>query len=163
MTDSGVNYAPFVEQELRSERERRTTLDARGQAVVTTSGVLVTILSTVTAIAINRKVLIVPGPVRYSILSTLACFIIAVILGILATINFKYDVASKSTLMQLSREHSADSREIAERNIVATNVATILTLRKGNDRKATFLFTALFAQLAALLSLAIAVLLAVIA
>jgi hypothetical protein len=163
LTDSGVNYAPFVEQELKAERERRTTLDARGQAVVTTAGVLVTILSTVSAIAINKKLLAVSGPVRYSILSALACFILAVILGILATINFKYDVANKSTLLQLPREHSTDSKELAERNIVATNVTTILTLRRGNDRKATFLFAALFAQLAALLGLAVAVLLAVIA
>lgn len=163
MTNSGVNYAPFVEQELKAERERRATLDGRGQAVVTTAGVLVTILSTVSAIAINKKLLVVSGPVRYSILSALACFILAVTLGILATINFKYDVAAGSTLVQLPREHSTDGKEIAERNIVATNVATILSLRKGNDRKATFLFTALFAQLAALLCLAVAVLLAVIA
>jgi hypothetical protein len=133
LTDSGVNYAPFVEQELKSERERRSTLDTRGQTVVTTSGVLITILSAVTAIAVNRKVLVAPGAVRYSILSALACFIIAVFFGILATINFKYHVASKSTLLRLPREHSADSREVAERNIVATNVTTILTLRKGND------------------------------
>ena len=163
MTDSGVNYAPFVEQELKSERERRSALDTRGQTVVTTSGVLITILSAVTAVAINRKILVVPGAVRYSILSALACFILAVFFGILATINFKYYVASKSTLLQLSREHSADSREVAERNIVATNVTTILTLRKGNDIKVVLLLVALFAQLAALLSLGAAVLLAVIA
>jgi hypothetical protein len=163
LTDSGVSYATFVEQELKAERERRTTLDARGQAVVTTAGVLVTILSTVTAIAINKKLLVIPGPVRYAILSALACFILAVILGILATINFKYDVASKSTLLQLPREHWTDRKEIADRNVVATNVTTILTVRRGNDRKATFLFAALFAQVAALLGLTVAVLLAVIA
>jgi hypothetical protein len=163
LTDSGLNYAPFVEQELKAERDRRATFDARGQAVVTTSGVLLTILSTVTAITINRKVLAVSGPVRYAILSALACFVIAVALGILATINFKYDVAAKSALLQLPREHSVDSREIAERNIVTTNVSTVLTLRKGNDLKAIFLLAALFAQLAALLGLAVAVLLAVIA
>lgn len=123
---------------------------------------MVTILSTVTAIAINKKLLVIPGPVRYSILSAVACFILAVILGILATINFKYDVASKSTLLQLPREHWTDSKEVSDRNIVATNVATILTIRRGNDRKATFLFSALFAQLAALLGLTVAVLLAVI-
>jgi Flp pilus assembly protein TadB len=129
VTDSGLPYAPFVEQELKAERERRATLDSRGQAVVTTSGALVTLLTAIGAVVFKLKGLIVPDEARYALVTALACFIIAAFFGILVTINFKYDVASKKTLQQLPRSHSNDSAELAQRNIVATNVKTIITLR----------------------------------
>ena len=158
--NGGAKYASFVEQELKAERARRGTLDGRGQAVVTTSGALVALLSAVGAIVINRKGFVLPAVARYPLFSALSFFVIATFFGILVTINFKYEVASKETLSKL-RGHWADSDNVAMRNIVATNVMTIATLRRGNDKKATLLFVALFAQLGALLSLAVTVFLAI--
>jgi hypothetical protein len=44
VSDQGKSYAAFIEGELKAERERRTTYDTRGQALVTTSGALVTLI-----------------------------------------------------------------------------------------------------------------------
>lgn len=160
MTDNGTYYTAFIEQELKDERERRAALDTRGQAIVTTSGVLLTLLSAVSTIAIGRKTLAVPQDVRYALLSALGLFIIAAFFGILATFNFTYSVAGEDSLYEIPRGHFTDSREVAERNIAAINVTTIITLRTGNNRKVVLLLAALFTQLAALLSLGAAVLLA---
>jgi hypothetical protein len=157
----GAKYASFVEQELKAERARRGTLDGRGQAVVTTSGALAALLTAVGAIVVNRKGFVLPVVARYPLVSALAFFVIAAFFGILVTINFKYEVASKKTLSKLPRGHWADSDNVAMRNIVATNVMTIATLRRGNDTKVTLLLVALFAQLGALLSLAVTVFLAI--
>lgn len=70
-------------------------------------------------------------------------------------------MASKETLAELVRAHLADTDGVALVSILTTNVTTIVTLRSGNDKKATRLLVALFAQLGALLSLAGAVFLAV--
>lgn len=157
----GARYASFVEQELKAERDRRVTLDGRGQAVVTTSAGLVALLGAVGAIVINRKDFALPAVARYPLLSALILFVAATGFGILATINFKYDVASKETLAELVRAHLTDADDIALASILTTNVTTIVTLRRGNDKKAALLLVALFAQLGALLSLAATVFLAV--
>jgi hypothetical protein len=159
--NGGAKYASFVEQELKAERARRGTLDGRGQAVVTTSGALAALLSAVGAIVINHKGFVLPAVARYPLVSALAFFVVATFFGILVTINFEYEVASKKTLAELPRGHWADSDNKAMKNIVAANVTTIVTLRRGNDKKVTLLFVALFAQLAALLSLAVTVFLAI--
>jgi hypothetical protein len=70
VSDDGTYYAAFIEQELKFERERRATLDTRGQAVVTTSGALLTLVSAITAIAIDQKARVTrtagrPLPVAY--------------------------------------------------------------------------------------------------
>jgi hypothetical protein len=49
VSDQGEVYAAFIENELKVERDRRTALDARGLAIVTTSGTLTTLLVAVGA------------------------------------------------------------------------------------------------------------------
>lgn len=161
MNDGGERYASFVEQELKAERTRRETLDGRGQAVVTTSGALVALLGAVGAIVMQRAGFALPGDAHYPLLAALVLFVVATFFGILVTYNFKYDVADRETLAELA-EHLTDSDdEIALISTVGTNVKTIVTLRRGNNIKATLLLVALFAQLGALLSLAATVYLAV--
>lgn len=157
MTDRTPKYVLFFEQELKSERERRTALDGRGQAVVTTSGALVALLSAVGAIVIHRSTFVFPGSARYPLVGALVLFVVAAFLGILATMNFKYDVVSMDSLGEMLRSHWIDSDEVALKNIAAANVSTIVTMRRGNNKKAALLLMALFAQLGALSSLSIAV------
>jgi hypothetical protein len=157
--NDGSRYAFFVEQELKAERDRRQILDGRGQAVVTTSAALVALLGAVGAVVIDRNGFVLPQVARYPLLSALVLFVVATF-GILATVNFKYEVASKETLAEL-RAHLGDCDEVALASILTTNVTTIVTLRSGNHKKATRLLVALFAQLGALLSLAATVFLAV--
>lgn len=156
----GARYASFVEQELKAEWNRRATLDGRGQAVVTTSAALVALLGAVGAIVINRKGFTMPAVTRYPLLSALILFVVATGLGIVVTVNFRYEVASKESLAELPA-HLSDADDVALDNIVVINVTTIVTLRHGNDKKAALALIALFAELGALLSLAATVFLAV--
>jgi xanthine/uracil/vitamin C permease (AzgA family) len=153
LTDGGLKYAGFVEQELKAERDRRTSLDARAQSLVTTSGSLVTLLSAVGAFVSSRSGYALPRGAGYPLVVTVTMFTITLLFAIVATYNFKYEVADAETLLQIPRSHWADSEDIAVKNITATNVTTVLTLRRGNDRKVKFILAALVAQLVALGSL----------
>ena len=161
MTDNGPKYVSFVDQELKAERERRTTLDGRGQAIVTTSGALVALLSAVGVIVSHRSSFVLPQAARYPLVAALVLFVIAAFLGILATMNFKYDVVSRDSLAQMVRRHWPDTDDVAAKNIATANVNTTVTMRRGNNKKAVLLLVALFAQLGALLSLSVAVFLLV--
>jgi hypothetical protein len=160
VSDGAERYVSFVEQELKAEKDRRETLDGRGQAVVTTSGALVALLGAVGALVIDRNGFVLPSDAHYPLLAALVLFVAASLLGILVTIDFRYAVASAETL-DLMEKHLTDSDQTARKSIVGTNVKTIVTLRRGNNKKASFLFVALFTQLGAVLSLALTVYLAV--
>jgi len=139
----GERYASFVDQELKAERDRRETLDSRGQAIVTTSGALVALLGAVGAFVIDRSGFVLPTDAHYPLLATLGFFVVASFLGILGTFNFKYEVADRDTLAELAQAHLTDSDQLALTSTVGTNVTTIVTLRRGNNIKATLLLFAL--------------------
>jgi hypothetical protein len=161
VSDGGPRYASFVEQELQAERDRRATLDGRGQAIITTSGALVALVGAVGAFVINRNGFVLPADAHIPLLAALGLFVVSSFFGIVTTFNFKYDVASRETLAELVRTHLTDPDQLALTSIVGTNVTTIVTLRRGNNIKAWLLLIARIAQLGALLSLAVTVYLAV--
>jgi hypothetical protein len=150
MSEGGAKYATFLEQELKAERDRRTSLDARAQSFVTASGSLVALLAALSALIGSRKDYTVPSSAHIPLLCTVALFWFTLMAAILATFNFKYDVAKAPTLEQMPREHWRDDESTAMRNIAAINVSTVLTLRYGNNKKVTLLLTAFVGQLLSL-------------
>jgi hypothetical protein len=162
LNDGGAKYAAFVEQELRAERDRRSSLDARAQSFVTASGTLVTLSAAIGAFVSSRKDYVVPSVAQFPLIITVTLFTITLILAILATFNFAYQVADRRTLEGMPRDHWNDEEGTALRNVVALNVTTVLTLRHGNNQKVAFLLAALVAQLIALTSLGLTVYLMVI-
>jgi hypothetical protein len=153
LSTGGNRYAAFVEQELKAERDRRTSLDARSQSFVTSSGGLVTILAAVGAFVSGRAGDTLPPAAVAPLIATVLGFTTALVFAILATYNFAYRVADRRTLEALPRGHWEDNDDTAAKNVVATNVATVLTLRQGNNKKVSYLLVALFAQLIALVAL----------
>lgn len=153
MTDGGPRLAAFLEQELKAERDRRAAADARGQSVVTTSAGLVALFAAVGAFVSNQDKYQLPRAALVPLTATLAMFAVAAFLGILATYNFAYRVADGESLLAI-HQHMTDSETVAIKNVALTNARTVSTLRSGNNKKATLLLLALFAQLAALISLA---------
>lgn len=160
MTNGGPRLAAFVEQELKAERDRRAAVDARGQSVVTTSASLVTLFVAVGAFITSQDKFEFPRVALWPLGATLAAFGIATCLAILATFNLAYRVADGATLSAIPH-HLTDSEEDTNTNIVTTNVLTVRTMRSGTNKKTWLLFSALCAQLAALISLAVTIFLVI--
>src|SRR5688500_4320382 len=98
MTDQGETYAQFIESELKAERDRRTSYDARGQALITTSGALVTLLVGVAAIVRVNVISQLPMAVSVVVAAAILLLIAASGCGIVVGWNHRYVVAKVSTL-----------------------------------------------------------------
>jgi hypothetical protein len=146
----GQVYLAFIEGELKAERERRTALDGRGQTLVTASGVLVTLLSGVSALVQSGVKSPVPPLAIGLELLALVLFLLAAVSGIVAGWNRCYAVAAPSTHSRMLAEHWTDS-EVDARNQVATvHAMTVRTLREANRLKAACVSAGLVLQVLAL-------------
>jgi hypothetical protein len=153
----GDAYSAFIKDQLDAEYDRRAVLDARGVAVVTTSGVLITLVIAAAGFLLGKNYLpTTPG--RWLFAVGLILFVGAALFGLWANALRSYDVAKRARLEEMTTNaHWSDSEQEARRNIAASNTVTVKSLREGNDSKATILTVGLTLQLAALLCLAVAV------
>lgn len=160
MSDSekrGETYSAFIKEQLDAEYDRRASLDARGIAVITTSGVLATLVFGAAAFALGRDY--VPSILgRGLVVAGLILFCGATLFALIASALRGYDVAKRARLDEMtSNSHWMDSEEEARRSTAASNTATIKSLREGNDQKATRLVIALVLQFLAISCLMFAV------
>jgi len=157
VTEQGASYATFIEAELRAERDRRTTLDAKGLGIVTTTAALTTVLTAVGAFVSTRSGFRLPHGIFWPLAGTLVAFVVAAVLGILAAGLHPYAVATPKTLEQMLRGHWQDHEVDARNNVSRMNMETIASLRRGNNRKGKFVSVATWFQIGGLVSLAVVV------
>ncbi|MEV8516165.1 hypothetical protein [Dactylosporangium sp. NPDC051484] len=152
--NQGLVYATFIEVELKSERERRTYLDSRGASLVTTSGSLVTLLAAVGAFVMRGDGYTLPALARFPLLLTLFSFVAAAAFGVTATWMHKHQVADVRDLNNMRTSHWKDDPIDSRSVVTELNVGTIGSLRRRNNRKASWLLAGLIAQVIALFGLA---------
>jgi hypothetical protein len=154
VSDQGAAYLAFVEGELRAERERRATFDARGQGLITTSGVLVTLLGGLAAV-VRGGTAVRPGPIAVVIVVlALTLFVMAAICGIVAGWNRRYAVTTYGTITTMLGAHWTDTEVDARNNIATVHAKTINTLRAANKFKAACVSAGLILQVLALTTFA---------
>ncbi|MFD6392476.1 hypothetical protein [Nocardia sp. NPDC060259] len=156
MSDQGKTYAAFIEGELKTERERRSAYDARGQVIVTSSGALVTLLGRLAALVKSSTVATFPAPVVIAVGVALALFVGAAACGIVAGWNKYYAAATASTLARMIGEHWTDDEVDARNNVAAVQVRTVDTLRRANAFKARWVGIGLIVQVSALVASGVA-------
>ena len=155
MSDQGVTYATFIEAELKLEYERRTTLDARGLAIVTTSSGVITLLLAVAVLFLGKDFELGPEA-KWAVVGALALFLIAALFGLLANAARLYEVTHSDTLKEMTQAHWVDD-EVDARNVCSyRNVVTLASLRDGNNDKSRQVSIAFWFQLAAITALAVA-------
>lgn len=154
MAEQGETYAKFIEAELKTEMERRASLDARGLGIVTSSTALITLM-------FSLSVLITGKDYTFGVLGqggvvvSLLLFIVAGVLGIAANQAREYEVTHEDTLYEMLGAHWTDDEVDARNTCAYRNVVSIQSLRRGNESKAEQITWALFFQVAAITALAI--------
>ena len=152
MSDQGDTYAQFIESELKLEYERRSTLDSRALAVATSSSAFLALVFAVSVVVTGKDYKFSHGGTR-GLLITLASFIAAAALGLVANAAREYEVPAVATLRLMTSDHWTD-REVDARNITAgLNVTAIAFLRGGNNSKARLVVVAFLFQMAAVLGI----------
>lgn len=157
MSEQGKTYLEFVEAELKAERDRRSTHDSRGQALVTTSGALVTLLTGLAAVVRTGNAGRFPPAIPIAVGIALGLFVCAAACGILAGWNRHYALASYTTLNRMLNEHWTDDEVDARNNVATVHAMTVHTLRQVNAFKAACVSIGLVVQVLALIALSVAI------
>ncbi len=145
---------------MASEVTRKTSLEQRGLAVVTSSGTLTTLLFAIGTVAGGRP-LVAAGATRFALLAALFCFIAAAVAGIVANwpwATHSVPVDQPSGLRNLIEPTTFYGDEKAvDRRIAEVQVDQIERLRRVNGWKATALLAGLALEVLAILAVAVVV------
>jgi hypothetical protein len=155
--DQGLVYATFIESELKAEKERRASIEARGVSVITTSSGLVTLIAAVGAFVIRGDKFVLPGSGKVALLVAVMAFAVAAGCGIATNWSYKYTVASIADLEAMRTDQWMDDAVDSRSVTTVINAKTIKSLRDCNERKVEWLRAGQIAQLLALVALSVAV------
>ncbi|MFL5924558.1 MAG: hypothetical protein ACJ743_09985 [Gaiellaceae bacterium] len=155
--DDGEAYAVFIEKELADQRASKTSMEQRCIAVVSTSGVLVTLLFGFAAIARKSSEFQVPDSARLWFYLALGSFVIAAVAGLVGNSPRKYRGAKSAALEHLLREKWSDPPRVARRRVARTHVVIYHSYRRVNRFKAFVLTAAITSEVVAVLFLAVAI------
>ena len=98
MATGGDVFTAFVEAEVKAERERRASLDARGVGILTTSGTLLTLVFAIGAIVTGVTGYTPPAASVILLTLGLVGFVAAAFCGLMANRLKKYDVVTPAQL-----------------------------------------------------------------
>ncbi|MFG1771737.1 hypothetical protein ACGFIX_19360 [Nocardia salmonicida] len=159
MSEQGKTYSAFIEAELKAEHQRRATYDVRAQALVTSAGVLTTLLGGAVALIKTSATSELPSHVFLAAGITLLFLIAAAACGAVAGWNKPYTVLDKQALQKLSTDLWGDDEIDARNNVTDSLVDTLTSLRVGTSFKAQWVAYGLITQVVALFLLSVVVML----
>lgn len=156
----GEVYASFVERELEDQRASKASIEQRGIAVVTTSGILVTLLFGLAALVTESENFVVPEKSRPWLYLALLGFVVAA--GAALITNLPRNLESARTygpksLDRLIRLRWDDSPRAAKRRIALTRLGLLHSYKKVNNFKGRVLIAAVIAEVVAVAAVAVAV------
>lgn len=151
---AGVAYLEIIEEQLREERFRKSSLEGRGVFVVTSAGGLVSLAAAFIASSDRAQELLNAGVRRDLIIASLVCLVIAGGGGIAANVPLKYTEPKVLELEAAVRSYwTGDRIDAAQQNALAW-LATLARAREMNLLKSWFVTAALVAEGAAFACLA---------
>jgi capsid protein len=150
-------YAAYVAAQVAGQEARKSSSEQRGLAVITTSGVLVSLLFGLTAILTGAADYQLPEVSRIALLAALVFFVVAAIGGIVTNLPRSYRGVTADALKKQIDERWNDSAARAQREVALTDLKVIRRAKEQNSWKGRSLIIAIAAEILAVLCLAIAV------
>jgi hypothetical protein len=147
-SDGSVLYAAFAQDQLTAEESRKTSLEQRGLAVITSSGVLATLGFGALVLIKRGDTVPLPGPGAYLLAGSAFALLIAAILALVTNVPLRHRAINPAALLNSLREHWADGPGVARARIVSTQARLLYAVRHANDVKAIFVLAAMSAEVA---------------
>jgi hypothetical protein len=151
-------FAELVSELLAAEERRQASLEARGSAVITVSGALVTLLLALAALVTEEQTFTLPDAARDRLSLAVVAFVLAALLAIATYAPQAARVTDPAELAKVLPTIWDRGTDFALKKATATRIDQLTTTQAANDRKARALLAAVAAQVVALLLLAWAVL-----
>jgi hypothetical protein len=158
----GQVYAAFVTTRLAEEEGRGRSLQARGLAVVTTSGTLVTLIFAIAQFVPRGKMVArVPGASRWLLAIAAAAFVGAAVGGLLANIPRVLVRPRLSDLVARIETRWSAPAAAAEKTVALARARQLQDLEGANDGAARAVLAGLAAEVLAIALAAAAVVVAI--
>jgi hypothetical protein len=149
-TDAGSAYRHLISDQLAEERSRKSSLEARGVTVITTSGTLGTLLFALTAGLTATANFKLPSGARLPLLLALIAFVCASICGLTTNLPVMYKEATPQGLAKLvDTKYWTAPPAIGELRVAAAEVTLLGAARSANNLKVCLLITAIGAEVLA--------------
>lgn len=156
MTATGADtYSDFVKTLLDAEAARKTSIEAKGSAVITTSGTLVTLLFGLVAVITSRATFKLPLSAHGWLMAAVISFVVAVAAAILVSVPLPY--GQTSITVEDLQDWWNDSLPDAEAAVAGARLLGLTAARRMNSLKVLVLGIALLAEFVALAMLTVAV------
>ncbi len=142
---SGVGvYGAFVDAELRAQDARKASFEQRGLAVVTTSGVLVTLLFALAGLSTKSKAtFVLPHSARLWLVVALIAFVLAAASALATNFPLPYAIVTPDEIEKRLNEKPIRSEPRAERDVALTRVTALRDAKSKNTIKGRLLFAAI--------------------
>lgn len=133
--DAGANavVGAYIAEALAEERLRKTSLEARGLALITTSGAFTTLVLGIAALVAPDEL---PVPARALLVVGLLCFLVAAIKGALVNKPEDYKEPKANNLSDVLDEVKTTSTASGERTVARSRLVVIEAARERNKDKA---------------------------
>jgi hypothetical protein len=129
--------------ELESERKKKDNLENRGLAIITTSGVLATLLLSLAAALVTLGEVDVTRVAMVSTIGAAGLFTLAAILGVIVNLPLRYDEIEPESLCSMTSQTAwALSGGSASRQIAVAQIDILSNWRAMSRLKARVLVTA---------------------
>jgi hypothetical protein len=143
-------YADYIKEQLDAQEARKLSLEQRGLAVITTSGVLVTLLFGLTALSVRREsTFIIPDAAAVLLIVALVFFVLAALCAIVTNVPRSYEGVTVDALRGAVRERWEDSEAVASEMVALTRLKMLASAKKNNDAKGIALVIAMSLEILA--------------
>jgi hypothetical protein len=155
---AGTAIGRLIDEQLAEERSRKTSLEARGLSVITTSGVLVTLILGFGGLVKGDKGLMLPGLAKFTLVGGLIVFVLAAAAGLYVNTPLAYVEVRAEDLRVWLEPRLWEAQSVGgEVRAAEARVEVLAAARALNDRKAIVLVGAIGAEVVAIALLAVTV------
>lgn len=162
LQSAGRHYAELVDQQLTVERDRKSSIERRGLSVMTSAGVLVTLLTALGAFAVGSEAEPLPEPAKWILALASVLFLAAAAAAISTSTIRTYREADVDSLQRLLDKRFWTGREwIGEQRVAGLRLEILEAARFQNDRKATALEWAMHLEAVAAMLVVVALIVVV--
>lgn len=161
LPNAGSVYGKVLDDQVAKETARQQGIEQKGLAVITTSGVLVTLMFGLGALTTSAKQFVLPAVGTPWLVASVLLFLAAAVLAILTNWPGGYQALDQRSLLRMTGLVSWNGpADDASRRIAQANAQIVVIARVTNTRKALLLSTSIAFEVVALVALAGAILIA---
>lgn len=153
MAESGSKiYAAFIEAELKSENDIRTSVNSRAASALTGATGLMTLALAVFAVLVGTQH-VFTGCARVWLVVALACLLSAGGCAVLAGFPWSQELTSTRTLDKMLNDRRDDPEDVARDAVAYCNAVAIQSIRHGTSIKVRLLLASGTCQILAIAAL----------